>query len=236
MPSATRRFLQRLRLWHGGPVVLLIGTGLVAAGLLQTTTATQTVACPAGTVLIAKFNFDHNRYEFEKPDGNENVVRISNGSENGGDWRSTIAVSAIVVKGGPAAVVTWFDPPQTAGQFSGGNLPDVASGHTPDISNVQFCGQGSSGTTTTAPTTTTPTTTTAPTTTTPTTTTAPTTTVSYVTSTSVVVLSAGAQAPEGTSLPRTGAPSIPMLVLGIVFMAMGATLTIVGGARDRRRI
>ncbi|MEO8697694.1 MAG: hypothetical protein ABI658_29615, partial [Acidimicrobiales bacterium] len=143
MASASRRFFQRLRLWHGGPMALLIGTALVAAGLLQTTTATQTLGCPTGTVLIAKFDFGHNRYEFDKPDGNENVVRITNGSAHGGDWQSTMPVAAIVVKGGPAAVVTWFDPPQTTGEFSGGNLPPVGAGNTPDISNVQFCGQDS---------------------------------------------------------------------------------------------
>ncbi|MEO8695382.1 MAG: LPXTG cell wall anchor domain-containing protein, partial [Acidimicrobiales bacterium] len=68
------------------------------------------------------------------------------------------------------------------------------------------------------------------------TTTVPSTTANFVTSTSVAVLGAGAQAPDGTSLPRTGAPSIPMVVLGIVLMAMGATLTVLGRARDRRRI
>jgi hypothetical protein len=263
MPSTIRQFFHRLRPWHGGPVMVLIGTALVGVGLLQTTTATQTVLCPTDTTLISKFNFVGQSYVFEKPHGNEDVVHITNGTGTGGDWLSTMAVSAIVVKGGPAAVLTLIDPPQSAGHFTGDNLPDVGSGNTPSISNVQFCAPVSNGTTTRPTTTTSATTTSTATTTVPPTTTTtattivpsttsgsttttsttvpsttatpPTTTLNYVTSTSVIVLSEGAEV-EGATLARTGSPSVPMLVFGFVLMMMGATLTIVGRAKERRRI
>jgi LPXTG-motif cell wall-anchored protein len=37
-----------------------------------------------------------------------------------------------------------------------------------------------------------------------------------------------------TALPHTGSPSVPLIVLGMVLMAIGLTLTVVARARVRR--
>lgn len=135
-----------------GIAAMLLGAILVVAGIVQTTTSDLggNQSCPSGTVLIAKFNYDHG-YDFEKPAGNEHVVTLSDTSASGGTWHSTLAVSAVIVKGGPDAVLTTIAPPQYDGEFSNAGLPKVGEDekNLPDISNVQFCGPANEPTTTT---------------------------------------------------------------------------------------
>ena len=292
--------------FRAGIATMLVGAALLGVGMLQTTTATPQTYCPQGTELVAKFEYDRGRYDFEGPSSNRNVVKITNGDEDGGDWTSTRLIAAVVVKGGPGSKIMWFDPPQTSGSFDNEGLRTGGRGNNrPDVSHVLFCGPKGGGTTTTTSTTTTSTTTsttttttTQPTTTTTestttttqpggtttttesTTTTQPTTTTTepggttttesttttepegstttqpddgtttttepdgstttttepdgevqgrVVVNTTIIpddatrVLSAS----EARSLPRTGAPSIPLVVIGIVLLGAGGTLTIV---------
>ncbi len=146
-----------------GVVMMLLGAVLITAGLIQTTTSHENGGnqnCPSGTVLIAQFDAHEHSYQFDGPSGNEHVVTLSNTSSSGGSWQSTMPVSAVIVKGGPDAVLVSYAPPQQSGTFSNAGLPKV--GHdenTPDISNVKFCGpseqptssSSSSSTTTTSP-------------------------------------------------------------------------------------
>jgi LPXTG-motif cell wall-anchored protein len=250
----------RLQSWQTGLVLIVVGAAIVVAGLLQTTSGTYTTGgeCPSGTVLVAKFEYKGRSYVFEKPEGNQDVVKISNGTPTGGSWTSTRPISAIVVKGGPNAVVTSLAPPQVAGTFSNAGLPRNHGG-LPDISNVQFCGPKfppttTTTTTTTAPPTTTTTTTTAPPTTT-TTTEGGTTTTSpdgTTTTTSTTIIASTTTTPadvEGavvtstsiqpvrvlsdSALPRTGSTSMPLIVIGLLLVGIGVALSIVGFRRDR---
>jgi len=87
------------RLVRVGPLTMLLGAVLIAAGLVQTTASHFTGAsCPGGTVLIAKFDYTFGGYHFESPFGNEHVVTISNANASGGSWHSTLAVSAVIVR------------------------------------------------------------------------------------------------------------------------------------------
>ena len=146
------------RLLSPGVIMMVLGAILVLAGIVQTTTSHfNEPSCPQGTTLIAKFNYSHHDYDFEKPAGNEHVVTLSHESADGAWWSSTQLVSAIIVKGGSSSVLYSIAPPQVTGSFSNEGLPDAGhSHHPPDISNVQFCGpNGPAGTTTTAQATTT---------------------------------------------------------------------------------
>jgi len=145
MPAPSSRAARFLR---PGPIMMALGALILLAGVVQTTSSTTgggNQTCPEGTTLIAKFNYDHG-YVFEKPAGNEHVVTLSHASASGANWSSTIPVVALIVKGGPGAVLYTISPAQTSGTFSNSGLPKVGDGgehgegNTPDISNVQFCG------------------------------------------------------------------------------------------------
>jgi LPXTG-motif cell wall-anchored protein len=301
--------LSRVSPFRAGLATMLIGAVILGVGMLRTTAATVQPECPPGTTLVAKFEYSGNRYRFEKPSGNEDVVQISEADAAGGKWTSSQPISVILVKGGPGSKTVNLDPPQTSGTFSNDELANGGATGTPDISNIQFCAPDGTTTTTTTSTstttekstTTTSTTTTQPgeTTTTSTTTTQPgettttqpdettttqpdettttqpdettttqpgettttqpgettttqpdettttqpgeTTTTqpgevqgAVVVNTTIVqddaaqVLAAG-----GTrSLPRTGAPSVPLVLIGIVLVGVGGTLTIVNRRRE----
>lgn len=100
-------------------------------------------SCPVGTHLVAKFNFSGGSYVFEKPEGNENVVEITNGSASSGDWTSSEDISVIILKGSTDTDVITLDPEATSGSFDNGNLY-TSSNQQADISNVQFCAGGTS--------------------------------------------------------------------------------------------
>ncbi len=102
--------------------------------------------CPEGTDLVAKFEWDdEDGYVFEKPEGNEDVVTIT-GDEDGGTWTSTVAVSALAIKGGQECHVYDYEPAATSGSFSKQDFSTAGSGEglscKPDISNIQFCKEG----------------------------------------------------------------------------------------------
>src|SRR6476646_516471 len=100
-----------------GIAMMLIGALLVAAGIVQTTSSHNNggnQSCPDGSVLIAKYNYDRG-YVFGKPARNEHVVTLTNASSSGAAWHSTLAVSVVIVKGGPASFVSWIAPPQFDG-------------------------------------------------------------------------------------------------------------------------
>ena len=152
---------ERLLRWQAGLVLLVIGAIALIAGLVQTTVSTFTgSSCPQGKVLIAEFTYDHGGYDFERPDGNANIVTITNGSGEGGSWSSSRAISHIIVEGGFTSVTTSFNPVQYSGTFSNAGLPTWL-GRVVRIDRVKFCGPSTppptstSTTTTLAPTTTT---------------------------------------------------------------------------------
>lgn len=140
------------RFLRAGPIMMVLGALLTLAGIIGTTASTNggNESCPAGTVLIAKFNYDHG-YDFEKPAGNEHVVTLSHADENGATWHSSLPVSYVIVKGGVNSVLYTIAPPKSDGTFSNEGLPTVGYSHQhPDVSNVQFCGTSSVPTSTTS--------------------------------------------------------------------------------------
>ncbi len=99
--------------------------------------------CPVGTTLVAKFNVDQSKdpceYNFEKPQGNDRVVTITNADCDGGDWSSTVDICTIIVKGGSDADSQDLGS-TSSGSFDNQGLPDAGqSGKPPEISNIQFC-------------------------------------------------------------------------------------------------
>jgi hypothetical protein len=112
----------------------------------ETPTATDEV-CPAGTELIAKFEWKGSGYVFEKPDGNEDIVDI-NGDENGGTWTSSLMISHVILKGGTNTHTYAYNPAVTSGSFDKNDIPVNNGGNHPDISNIQFCGNGDAPTNT----------------------------------------------------------------------------------------
>ena len=105
-------------------------------------------ACPTGSTLIAKFEWSGQSYVFEKPDGNDEVVEITDGTASGGSWTSSEDVGYVIVKGGsgskPGTVATSVTVPTDPNQGTFGNEGlDNRAGEDvnhPDVSNVQFCG------------------------------------------------------------------------------------------------
>jgi hypothetical protein len=192
---------------RSGVAMMLVGALVLLVGMLSTTASHGgNSSCPEGSVLVAKFEYEQGykggKYVFEKPEGNEKVVEISDADAKGGVWTSTTPISAFIVKGGPGSKLTTLKPEQTSGTFSNKGLPPVGRGNTPDISNIQFCGPDKPVTTTTAkPTTTVKPTTTTTTTSTTTTTEAPTTTTT--TSTTTTVAPTTTEAPTTTQGPTT---------------------------------
>jgi hypothetical protein len=237
-----------LRSWQAGLALALLGAALLVVGLVQTTSSSQAQGCPAGTTLVAKFNFQGGSYVFEK--GNQGVVSVS-GDATGGSFQSSVPISAIIIKGGNDSVLITFSPAQTSGSFSNSGLPPVGQDNpnTPDISNIQFCTPTTPPPTTTSIAPSTTSTSVAPTTSTSTTTTevgnlppTPTTTTSTVpvigppstppggVVTSVAVL----PPPDSPTLPVTGTTSTPLIVLGLLALGAGVTLIVIGRARERR--
>lgn len=100
------------------------------------------IECPAGTTLVAKFNYEGGSYVFEKPAGNAGVVTISGGSATGGSFTSTAWISAVIIKGGAGPVATktdTYNPSVQSGSFNNTGLLNNG-GQVPAISNIQFCG------------------------------------------------------------------------------------------------
>lgn len=97
--------------------------------------------CPAGTSLVAKFEWQNNDYVFEKPAGNKTVVTIANGATaSGGTWEANIPISSVILKGGTETFPYNFVPASQGPKiFDKNKLDPNSSGNPPDISNIQFC-------------------------------------------------------------------------------------------------
>ncbi|MDQ1381263.1 MAG: hypothetical protein QOJ71_1982 [Actinomycetota bacterium] len=148
MAATTRRFVHRRR--HAGLLLMLVGATSVLAGLAETTVSSAVSQnCPVGATLLAKFQYTGDHYEFDGPDANRNVMTIQDGTAAGGNWHSTIAVSYVVVAGGPGAITTSLNPMLYASRFSNAGLP-TTDGTIPDIAGVQFCRPDTSSTITSA--------------------------------------------------------------------------------------
>jgi hypothetical protein len=129
-----------------------LGALLTIGGVVGTTASTNggNQSCPSGTVLIAKFDYDHG-YSFSSPSGNQNVVTLSHASADGATWHSTKPISYVIVKGGTDSVLYTIAPAKTDGLFTNEGLPDAGHSHSPpDVSNVQFCGLNTPPTSTTS--------------------------------------------------------------------------------------
>ena len=128
--------------------IMLSAFTLVALLVLPFPTASPAqgpnIPCPAGTTLVAKFEWDGSEY-VPDPEGNENGVTII-GDARGGSWTSIEGIHYWIIKGatdtetyghyyGPA------DPWVYAGDFSASDLegPQGQEESPPDISNIQFC-------------------------------------------------------------------------------------------------
>ena len=122
-------------------VVFLVAAAFVfvLSGITSAQQGNPNEDCPAGTDLIAKFEWEDGGYVFEKPSGNEDVVTID-GDEVEADWWSTMAVGYVILKGGTGTHTYEYMPAAYDGSFSKTDLPTVGVGNYPDISNVQFCG------------------------------------------------------------------------------------------------
>jgi LPXTG-motif cell wall-anchored protein len=204
---------KRVRLWHAGSALILMGGAVLSGGLTQRAAAAGNEDCPAGTELVAKFEY-RGSYVFEGPASTAGIVEIAAATATGGSWDSSVPIAAVIVKGGTGATIAGYSPAVESGTFSNAGLPLVGSGNLPEISNIEFCGpteQEPYPTTTTTPgtTTTTPgTTTTTPgtTTTTPgTTTTTPgtTTTSPYPTTSTTYPTTSTTQPATTTTLLAT---------------------------------
>ena len=113
---SSSRFARYLRV---GPIIMALGAVCVIGGIVGTTASTNggNQSCPSGTVLIAKFEYEHN-YDFVSPSGNEHVVTLSHTSADGATWHSTQPISYVIVKGGPNSVLYTIAPAKTDGTFS----------------------------------------------------------------------------------------------------------------------
>jgi LPXTG-motif cell wall-anchored protein len=137
MAATTRRFALRRR--HAGLLLMLVGAVSVIAGLVETTVSSAVSQnCPVGATLLAKFQYSGGRYVFDGPDVNRNVMTVEDGTAAGANWHSTIAVSYVIVAGGPGAITTSLSPMLYASRFSNVGLPSTDA-TTPDIAGVQFC-------------------------------------------------------------------------------------------------
>jgi LPXTG-motif cell wall-anchored protein len=118
---------------------MLVGAVSVIAGLVETTVSSAVSQnCPVGATLLAKFQYSGGQYVFDGPDVNRNVMTVEDGTAAGANWHSTIAVSYVVVAGGPGAITTSLSPMLYASRFSNVGLPSTDA-TTPDIAGVQFC-------------------------------------------------------------------------------------------------
>ena len=126
------------------PVCLILALTLAGITAASTSTASPVSSknnggnqdCPAGTTLVAKYNFV-SFLGIYLPEGIPGALVI--GDATGGIFISAFPISAIVIKGGPASIIEYYDPPTYIGGFSNAGLPPVGNGNTPDISNIKLC-------------------------------------------------------------------------------------------------
>lgn len=227
---------------HFGKYLALVGAVVLSVGFMSPAQADPVTSCPAGSTLVAKFEFTSNGYLFAEPAGNEEVVTITAIDDvalaSGAAWTSTMPISRIVVKGGSAeppdgvsVKVITYEPPALLGEFSNEGLLNDG-GNVPDISHVLFCGPEDAETTTT---TVAGTSSTAGETSTTAVagTTATTGTTATVQGTSVTQTTQATTEVLGVQLARTGFSST-MLVLGTSLLVLGLVVELLQRASVRR--
>jgi len=121
-------------------LMALLAPALPMASLAQG----PNIDCPAGTTLVAKFEWDDDKgYEFEKPEDNEGLVTIDEDADaQGGDWKSTVGIHYVIIKGATDTFTYTHtyspcDPGELEGAFDADDFDPPHTGK--DISNIQFC-------------------------------------------------------------------------------------------------
>jgi hypothetical protein len=140
-----------------GFVGALVGLAPPLAGAQDSGSESSFIDCEdLGLVTVSKYNWDEvlEDWDYDGPDGNEDVVTITGDNETGGTWTSTVLIGIIIVKGGTISDIHDLDPDALSGTFDALGL----DGHA--ISHVEFCEGAPEPTTTTTSTTAAPTTTT----------------------------------------------------------------------------
>lgn len=101
------------------------------------------VACPAGSDMLAKFEWSGSRYVLEGQNGGGIILRgttiddIANAT--GGQWTSAVPMAYLVLKGANDNHVYDLQGAKS-GSFSKDVLEGNGNGGSPDISNMKFCG------------------------------------------------------------------------------------------------
>lgn len=132
--------------WKGalalfGATIAIAGSLLWADASVAKHDSNPNEDCPAGTYLVAKYDWKGSGYVFEKPPGGDSIVTIdSESDETGGSWTSTDPISDVILKGSTGTHTYDYAPPAFEGTFSKDALPLNPGGQRPDISNIQFCG------------------------------------------------------------------------------------------------
>ncbi|MBC7708161.1 hypothetical protein H7Y63_02990 [Polaromonas sp.] len=99
------------------------------------------LACPAGSVLLAKFNFQGNSYVAES--GPTNVSISPTSTAVSGSFtvtNSNAIVSSLIVKAGNSSKIFAFSPSVQQGTFDNSDHVFANNIEQAGISNVQFCG------------------------------------------------------------------------------------------------
>lgn len=136
--SPVQRLLFGIWLLQNGPSLPLYVDYDESADKL--TTGGPNLSCPSGYELTAKFEWKGQRYVFEKPSGNQNIVTIS-GNATSGTWQSTKPIARVILKGGTETDVLVVNDARS-GSFNNGNLVSYNKQNKKikhDISNIQFC-------------------------------------------------------------------------------------------------
>jgi hypothetical protein len=136
-------------------VVRLLGASMLMAAAVtpfvvgsSATAANPSDDCPEGTTAVAKYEWKGSGYVAEF---GGDVVTVT-GNTTSGTFSSTVAISAVFVKGAQDGKTDFYDPPVLSGTFTSSGLTNP--GGTPAISHVTFCTGGPSTPETTPPTTT----------------------------------------------------------------------------------
>jgi hypothetical protein len=117
----------------------LFGAAAIAAAVIPfagTAPAMAAEDCPAGTTLVAKFQNNGGNYTLDA--GTPGVVTITNGTNSGGNFTSTVVITAVFVKGGTASKTDLYPAGVFSGSFSSGGLVNEGE-QVPAISHVSFC-------------------------------------------------------------------------------------------------
>ncbi len=101
------------------------------------------IDCPAGSEMLAKFEWNGSRYTLEGSNEGGIILRGTTiddiANAEGGQWTSAVPMAYLVLKGATDNY-TYDLQGATAGSFSKNVLEGNGHGGSPDISNMKFCG------------------------------------------------------------------------------------------------